>query len=96
MHRARFSEVSSCSPALCLAFQLIANTAQRPDIYPPVFRVEKSNHKKIAPGYIFITPYEAKNPGPYIFDNKGVWLDNRKTMRPRLETLRTDLDVNRS
>ncbi|KAJ5819537.1 hypothetical protein N7474_005128 [Penicillium riverlandense] len=47
----------------------------RPDIYPPVFKVELSNPKKLSPGYYFITPYEAKNPGPYIFDNDGelVW-----------------------
>lgn len=47
-------------------------TAQRPDIYPPVFHIERSDPKKLAPGYIFITPYEAQNPGPYIFDNSGV------------------------
>ncbi|KAJ5664478.1 hypothetical protein N7507_005209 [Penicillium longicatenatum] len=47
----------------------------RPDIYPPIFKVEHSDQSKLAPGYIFITPYEAQNPGPYIFDNKGelVW-----------------------
>ncbi|KAJ5624836.1 hypothetical protein N7510_001145 [Penicillium lagena] len=47
----------------------------RPDIYPPVFTIEKSSPQKLSPGYYFITPYEAKNPGPYIFDNDGelVW-----------------------
>lgn len=45
---------------------------QRPDIYPPIFHVEHSEPKKLAPGYIFITPYESQNPGPYIFDNSGV------------------------
>ncbi|KAI1828971.1 hypothetical protein DTO027I6_10194 [Penicillium roqueforti] len=47
----------------------------RPDIYPPVFKVEKSDPNKLSPGYIFITPYELSNPGPYIFDNTGelVW-----------------------
>ncbi|KAJ5274701.1 hypothetical protein N7505_003246 [Penicillium chrysogenum] len=47
----------------------------RPDIYPPVFNVEKSNPDKLSPGYIFITPYELQNPGPYIYDNTGelVW-----------------------
>jgi hypothetical protein len=44
----------------------------RPDIYPPVFNIEHSEPSKLAPGYIFITPYEAQNPGPYIFDNSGV------------------------
>jgi hypothetical protein len=48
---------------------------QRPDIYPPIFKVEHSDQSKLAPGYIFITPYEAQNPGPYIFDNKGVCLE---------------------
>lgn len=46
--------------------------SQRPDIYPPVFKVEKSDPNKLSPGYIFITPYELSNPGPYIFDNTGV------------------------
>ncbi|KAJ5500794.1 hypothetical protein N7453_009845 [Penicillium expansum] len=47
----------------------------RPDIYPPVFDVEKSDPDKLSPGYIFITPYELQNPGPYIYDNTGelVW-----------------------
>ncbi|CAI7641573.1 unnamed protein product [Penicillium bialowiezense] len=47
----------------------------RPDIYPPVFKVEKSEPNKLSPGYIFITPYELQNPGPYIFDSTGelVW-----------------------
>ncbi|CAI7632381.1 unnamed protein product [Penicillium viridicatum] len=47
----------------------------RPDIYPPVFNVEKSDPDKLSPGYIFITPYELQNPGPYIYDNTGelVW-----------------------
>ncbi|OQE00152.1 hypothetical protein PENVUL_c057G03853 [Penicillium vulpinum] len=47
----------------------------RPDIYPPVFNVEKSDLEKLSPGYIFITPYELQNPGPYIYDNTGelVW-----------------------
>lgn len=47
-------------------------TTQRPDIYPPVLRIEHSEPKKLAPGYIFITPYESQNPGPYIFDSSGV------------------------
>jgi hypothetical protein len=46
--------------------------SQRPDIYPPVFNIEHSDPSKLAPGYIFIAPYEAQNPGPYIFDNSGV------------------------
>ncbi|KAJ5834139.1 hypothetical protein N7447_000165 [Penicillium robsamsonii] len=47
----------------------------RPDIYPPVFNIEKSDPGKLSPGYIFITPYELQNPGPYIYDNTGelVW-----------------------
>ncbi|KAJ6120841.1 hypothetical protein N7523_005121 [Penicillium sp. IBT 18751x] len=47
----------------------------RPDIYPPILKIEYSDPSKLAPGYIFITPYEAENPGPYIFDNSGdlVW-----------------------
>ncbi|KAJ5767278.1 uncharacterized protein N7511_004894 [Penicillium nucicola] len=47
----------------------------RPDIYPPVFNVEKSESDKLSSGYIFITPYELSNPGPYIFDTTGelVW-----------------------
>ena len=47
---------------------------QRPDIYPPIFNIEKSDPNKLSPGYIFITPYELQNPGPYIFDTKGVGL----------------------
>ncbi|KAJ5161720.1 hypothetical protein N7492_007112 [Penicillium capsulatum] len=48
---------------------------QRPDIDPPTFNIEYSDPAKLAPGYIFITPYEAQNPGPYIFDTNGelVW-----------------------
>ncbi|KAJ5147072.1 hypothetical protein N7526_000424 [Penicillium atrosanguineum] len=40
-----------------------------------VLNIEHSDPSKLAPGYIFITPYEAQNPGPYIFDNSGelVW-----------------------
>ncbi|OQE25560.1 hypothetical protein PENSTE_c006G01564 [Penicillium steckii] len=47
----------------------------RPDIYPPVFDIEHIDKDKVSPGYIFITPYEVDNPGPYIFDNSGelVW-----------------------
>ncbi|CDM34811.1 hypothetical protein DTO013E5_3279 [Penicillium roqueforti] len=47
----------------------------RPDIYPPVFNIERTNPDKLSPGYIFITPYELQNPGPYIYDNTGelVW-----------------------
>lgn len=55
---------------------------QRPDIYPPILRIEHSDPEKLAPGYIFITPYESQNPGPYIFDNSGVWL--RTPLRKRL------------
>ncbi|KAJ5682606.1 hypothetical protein N7462_005771 [Penicillium macrosclerotiorum] len=63
---------------LCALHALAEETAffkSRPDIYPPVFHIEHSEPDKLAPGYIFITPYEAQNPGPYIFDNKGelVW-----------------------
>lgn len=52
--------------------KLIDHLAQRPDIYPPVFDIQHTDPKKLAPGYIFITPYESQNPGPYIFDNSGV------------------------
>ncbi|KAI2790871.1 hypothetical protein POX_c03722 [Penicillium oxalicum] len=47
----------------------------RPDISPPVLHVERSLTEKLAPGYIFIAPYEAENSGPYIFDHTGelVW-----------------------
>ncbi|KAJ5096839.1 hypothetical protein N7456_007560 [Penicillium angulare] len=53
----------------------VAFYKSRPDIYPPVFNIEHSEAAKLSPGYIFITPYEAQNPGPYIFDNTGelVW-----------------------
>ncbi|KAJ5359483.1 uncharacterized protein N7496_011896 [Penicillium cataractarum] len=73
-------------PSLALLFGLllcalhavaeeVAFYKSRPDIYPPVFHIERSVPEKISPGYIFITPYEAQNPGPYIFDNTGelVW-----------------------
>ena len=46
--------------------------SQRPDINPPVLHIEYSDPSKLAPGYIFIAPYEAENPGPYIYDNSGV------------------------
>jgi len=52
--------------------KLISGQLQRPDIYPPVLHIEHSEPSKLAPGYIFITPYESQNPGPYIFDNSGV------------------------
>jgi hypothetical protein len=45
---------------------------QRPDIYPPLVNIEQIDAEKVSPGYIFITPYEVDNPGPYIFDNTGV------------------------
>ena len=45
---------------------------QRPDLYPPVFTLEIHEPEKLSPGYIFLTPYEAQNPGPYIYDNDGV------------------------
>ncbi|KAJ5623776.1 hypothetical protein N7510_000085 [Penicillium lagena] len=48
----------------------------RPDLYPLNLKIERSNAKKLSPGYYFITPYwEAKSPGPYIFDNEGhlIW-----------------------
>ncbi|KAF9890323.1 hypothetical protein FE257_005989 [Aspergillus nanangensis] len=47
----------------------------RPDLYPPVFTIEHSTPGKLAPGYIFLGPYEADNAGPYIYDNDGnlVW-----------------------
>lgn len=48
---------------------------QRPDLYPPVMTIEKSDPDRLSPGYIFLGPYEAENPGPYIYDNDGqlVW-----------------------
>jgi hypothetical protein len=64
-----------CRSSIYLNFLLLTLTpscAQRPDISPPVFKVELSNPQKLSPGYYFITPYEATNPGPYIFDNDGV------------------------
>lgn len=45
---------------------------QRPDLYPPILTLELSNQEKLSPGYIFVSPYEADNPGPYIYDNQGV------------------------
>lgn len=51
---------------------------QRPDISPPILRIDHSEPEKLAPGYIFITPYESENPGPYIFDNTGVSLGLRR------------------
>ncbi|KAL3475901.1 ASST-domain-containing protein [Aspergillus californicus] len=47
----------------------------RPDLYPPVFTFERRIPQKLAPGYIFLGPYEADNSGPYIYDNDGnlVW-----------------------
>lgn len=50
----------------------IVPTRQRPDLYAPQFTVERNELEKLAPGYIFVTPYELENPGPYIFDTKGV------------------------
>ncbi|KAJ5614011.1 hypothetical protein N7528_007665 [Penicillium herquei] len=53
----------------------VAFYKSRPDIFPPIFKIQHVNTEKLSPGYIFLTPYEAQNPGPYIFDNKGelVW-----------------------
>ncbi|KAJ9298028.1 hypothetical protein DTO217A2_8525 [Paecilomyces variotii] len=47
----------------------------RPDLYPPILTLELSIQERLSPGYIFVTPYEADNPGPYIYDNQGnlVW-----------------------
>ncbi|CAI7678975.1 unnamed protein product [Penicillium pancosmium] len=63
---------------LLCAVNTVAQTAfykSRPDIYPPIVDIEQIDEEKISPGYIFITPYEVDNPGPYIFDNTGelVW-----------------------
>lgn len=42
-------------------------------------KIETSVPQKLSPGYIFITPYEAQNPGPYIYDNEGVCHTGRPT-----------------
>lgn len=47
-------------------------TLQRPDLYPPVFTLDIQVSQRLSPGYIFLGPYEAENPGPYIYDNDGV------------------------
>lgn len=45
---------------------------QRPDLYSPTFKIEFSQKEKLAPGYIFVGPYEVENSGPFIYDNDGV------------------------
>jgi hypothetical protein len=45
---------------------------QRPDLSPPKFTLELNVSAKLSPGYIFVSPYDTQNPGPYIYDNEGV------------------------
>ncbi|KAF7717514.1 Arylsulfotransferase family protein [Penicillium ucsense] len=64
---------------LCFLHRAIAEDVafykSRPDISPLILNIEQTIPEKLAPGYIFIAPYEAANSGPYIFDNNGelVW-----------------------
>ncbi|KAK2768247.1 hypothetical protein FQN54_000099 [Arachnomyces sp. PD_36] len=47
----------------------------RPDLFSPTFKVEFSQKEKLAPGLIFVGPYEIENSGPFIYDMDGVgWL----------------------
>ena len=45
---------------------------QRPDLDPIALNVTLRNDSLISPGYIFLAPYQVKDAGPYIFDNRGV------------------------
>ena len=55
---------------------LIGHT-QRPDLSPPPMTLEFNYQGRVSPGYIFITPYEVKNPGPYIYDTDAVRIDHQ-------------------
>lgn len=45
---------------------------QRPDIHAPILNMEIMQPELTTPGYIFMSPYHNKDPGPYIYDNYGV------------------------
>lgn len=55
--------------------EIVSSFRSRPDLYAPTLVIEHSVKEKLGPGYIFVAPYEAQNPGPYIYDNEGnlVW-----------------------
>ncbi|KAI9725649.1 MAG: hypothetical protein M1828_002934 [Chrysothrix sp. TS-e1954] len=47
----------------------------RPDLEPPAMDVTLQNFSFTEPGYVFITPYQVLQAGPYIYDKRGnlVW-----------------------
>lgn len=45
---------------------------QRPDLVPPAMTVNFINETAVSDGYIFMTPYQEYQAGPYIFDKRGV------------------------
>ena len=58
---------------LCTDFRLYMLTlSQRPDLAPPAFDVPIQDMDYVEPGYIFITPYQTLEAGPYIYDKLGV------------------------
>ncbi|OXV05268.1 hypothetical protein Egran_06964 [Elaphomyces granulatus] len=56
-------------------YKEITHYRSRPDLSALPMTLELKHKEKLTPGYIFLTPYEIKNPGPYIFDTDGnlVW-----------------------
>ena len=49
-----------------------AKYAQRPDLLAPAMEVTLNTEAIVEPGYVFITPYQQPQAGPYIYDKKGV------------------------
>lgn len=56
---------------------VLTGNTQRPDLSAPPMTLELKRKEKLTTGYIFLTPYEIKNPGPYIFDTDGVRIDHQ-------------------
>ncbi|KAI9741368.1 MAG: hypothetical protein M1834_003085 [Cirrosporium novae-zelandiae] len=47
----------------------------RPDLFAAPILTVVQKEEDVSPGYYFVTPYQADNPGPYIYDSDGnlVW-----------------------
>jgi hypothetical protein len=59
---------------LLIYSRCLSRTKQRPDLRPLALTLDLKIPEKLSPGYIFVTPYDTENPGPYIYDNEGVRL----------------------
>lgn len=48
------------------------NGTQRPDLLAPAMTVTIADDSQWDPGYVFLTPYQEEQAGPYIYDKRGV------------------------